>query len=93
MATTLAPEPRTKTNISRRKCANLQLRTRALQELSATAGNAKLTRIHNGDLENDLATLLPQLGLQRLARQHGAGEADFDVLDGAVISLVSMLIQ
>jgi hypothetical protein len=66
-----------------RKC-NLQLRRRAVQELSSTTSDSELARVHDGHLEDDLVALLPGLGLEGLAWQDGAGEANLDVLDWSV---------
>ena len=52
-------------------------------ELGAAARDGELARLLDLGLEDDLvAGLLPHLGDEGLARQHGAGEADLDAPEG-----------
>lgn len=52
-------------------------------KLNCGTTNGQLSSLLDLRLEDDLAALLPHLGHERLARQDGPCEADFDVLVGA----------
>lgn len=51
-------------------------------KLGSGSTDGQLASLLHLRLENDLVAVSPHLGHERLARQHGSCEADFDVLVG-----------
>lgn len=70
----------------------LQLRSWTIQKLDRRSRQSQLPRLLDLCLENDLVVpFLPHLRHQRLAGEHGAREADLDVLEGAVSEYITSL--
>src|SRR3569833_2643141 len=62
--------------------SNLPLLTLA-EQLGGGTADGQLARLLDLGLEDDAVALLPHLGHERLAGEHGAGEAHLDVLEAA----------